>query len=406
MKKILYIDCFSGISGDMMLGSLLDCGLDFNDLKKELSKLNINGYELDFKQEIVNGINCVSFKINVIEDQPERSYPQIQEIINKSSLSNKSKSISLSIFDILAKAEAKIHNETFEELHFHEIGAIDSIIDIVGTAIAIDLLKIDEVYCSPAIPLGGGFINTSHGKIPVPAPATLEILKGLPVYSGNFDFEVTTPTGAAILKSLVSCFCDLPLMNILRIGYGKGSRVSKVSEIPNLLRVLIGELNDFTVNKEFFIKVQDAGFGVQSVIHLVTNLDDISSEIISYLFDKLLGEGALDVWTEPILMKKNRQALTLNVLCHEKDEINLSEMIFLETSTLGIRRQKLQRFFLKRKDEIVKLPYGEVKVKIGYLNNKIVTCSPEYESCKKLAIKAKKPLKQVYQDAIFFFSTK
>lgn len=406
MKKILYIDCFSGISGDMMLGSLLDCGLDFNDLREELSKLSISGYEIDFKQEITNGIKCTNFKVIVTEDQPERSYIQIQEIINKSSLSNKSKSISLSIFDILAQAEAKIHNKTFEELHFHEIGAIDSIIDIVGTAIAIDLLEIDEVLCSQGIPLGRGFINTSHGKIPVPAPATLEILKGLPVYYGNFDFEVTTPTGAAILKSLVSCFCNLPLMNILRIGYGKGSRVSNVSEIPNLLRVLIGEQDDFAVRKEIFVKVQDAGFGIENIVHLVTNLDDISSEIISYLFDKLLVEGALDVWTEPILMKKNRQAITLNVLCYEKDEINLSKKIFLETSTLGIRRQKLQRFFLKRKDELIKLPYGEVKVKIGYLNDKIVTYSPEYESCKKLAEKTKKPLKQVYQDAIFFFSIK
>ena len=236
MKKILYIDCFSGISGDMMLGSLLDCGLDFNDLKKELSKLNINGYELDFKQEIVNGINCVSFKINVIEDQPERSYPQIQEIINKSSLSNKSKSISLSIFDILAKAEAKIHNETFEELHFHEIGAIDSIIDIVGTAIAIDLLKIDEVYCSPAIPLGGGFINTSHGKIPVPAPATLEILKGLPVYSGNYDFEVTTPTGAAIVAAIRTKDKLPEEFEIKKIGIGAGKRQY---ECPGILRAMI-----------------------------------------------------------------------------------------------------------------------------------------------------------------------
>jgi len=405
MDKILYIDCFSGISGDMTLGALLDIGLDERFLSIELEKLSIKGYELKIKKKVFNGIACTDFKVELTEKQPFRNYNEIKEIIEKSELVENVKKTSISIFENLANAESKIHSLAIDDLHFHEIGAVDSIIDIVGTAIGLDYFNVQKIYSSP-VPLGSGYIETAHGRLPVPAPATLEILKDVPVYTGDFDFEVTTPTGAAILKSNVDCFCKIPFLKVEKIGYGSGSKQS--GTIPNLLRLLL--CDESSLSEKDFETLKNSsseyGFDFENIVMLSANIDDLSPEIMGYLSERLLEEDVLDVWTEPIFMKKNRQAVQLNVLCREKQELKISEIIFNETTTLGIRRIHMGRYFLERKEKTIKLPYGDVKVKLGYLKGKLVTCSPEFESCKRLSIKSKRSLKEIYQDVGRFFSTR
>ena len=389
MKNILYIDCFSGISGDMMVGALLDLGLDLSYLKSELKRLDLDGYSIDCSEVKVSSIKANKFNIKVTMPQPHRDYKNIKRIIDESKLDTGIKKISLDIFQLIAKAEAKVHSQDIDKIHFHEVGAVDSIIDIVSTAIGVGSLSIEAFYSSN-IPLGKGFVNISHGKLPIPAPATIEILKGLPVYGGNFNFEVTTPTGAAILKTLVREFGEIPCMSIEKIGYGAGSKINK--EIPNVLRIFKGAARDRYESSR------------EGLIMLSTNIDDSTPEIIGYLLDKLLENKALDAWVEPIYMKKNRPAFKICVLCNKESEQKIVDIIFLETTTLGIRREEVERYLIDRKTDRVKLPYGEVKVKIGTYLGKEVTISPEFESCRELAKKTGKPLKEIYQDVILFLS--
>ncbi|HHT78853.1 MAG TPA: nickel pincer cofactor biosynthesis protein LarC [Actinobacteria bacterium] len=403
MDKIIYIDCFSGISGDMMLGALIDLGLKKDILIEELKKLPVNGYKIMISRDTENKIACTDFKVEISDSQTSRNYKEIKEIISSSSLKENIKKTAISIFDVLAAAEAKIHSVPADKLHFHEVGATDSIIDIVGTAIGLDYFGLKKIYSAP-VPLGSGFVDTAHGRLPVPAPATAEILKGIPAYSGDFDFEVTTPTGAAILRSCADSFCRMPFLNIEKIGYGSGSR--KTDKIPNLLRLLLCHEN-IRKNKdisEIRAGALSEGFDFEEVIILSTNIDDMAPEHIGYITEKILQEKALDVWTEPVFMKKDRQAVQLNILCKSSEEVKLSRMIFEETTTLGIRRTRAGRYFLERKEDFVKLPYGEVGIKLGYLKGEIITCSPEYESCRQLARKTKKPLKDIYRDVGRFFS--
>lgn len=388
----------------MTLGALLDLGLNANYLITELKKLPVKGYKISVDKISGSKISCTDFKVTVTENQPSRNYSEIKELIDNSSLKESIKRRALSIFEVLAEAESKIHKISVEMLHFHEVGAVDSIIDIVGTAIGFDYFSPDNIFCSP-VPLGTGFVNTAHGRLPVPAPATIEILKDVPVYTGDFDFEVTTPTGAAIIKSSASRFCKMPLLKISGIGYGSGSR--KNTEAPNMLRIFLGEENNFSMGTGSSMlseKAKQAGFDYEELVVLSANIDDLSAELMGFVTEKILKYGALDVWTEPVFMKKNRQAAKLAVLCKKEDEIKILKILFKETTTLGVRRADTGRYFLERKEVAIKLPYGEVKAKLGYLDNEIVTCSPEYESCASLARKTKKSLKEVYRDAGRFFS--
>jgi len=389
MERVLYIDCFSGISGDMMVGALLDLELDFLYLKNELKKLNITGYNIDCKEIKVNSIKAKNFDVKVTGSQPYRNYEDIKRIIGESNLDTGVKKISLDTFHLIAKAEAGVHGYDIDKIHFHEVGAVDSIIDIVSTAIGLKNLKIESFYSSN-IPLGSGFVYSSHGKLPVPAPATVEILKEMPVYGGNFDFEVTTPTGAAIIKTLAAKFGGIPVMEIEKIGYGAGSNIKK--ETPNILRLLKGVARDRYEPKE------------ENLIMLSANIDDSTPEIMGYLQEKLLKNRVLDVWVEPIYMKKNRPAFKLCVLCGRESEPEIIDIILLESTTLGIRKEEVKRYSISREIKTVKLPYGEVKVKIGTYKGKKVNISPEFESCSKLAKKTGKPLKEIYQDVILFFS--
>ncbi len=407
MKNILYLDCFSGISGDMTIGALIDAGLDFSFLLKELEKLGLTGYRLKCREAMAGAVSATKFDVEIIKEQKSRSHGDIKKIITGSSLSDKVKKVSLDIFKCVAAAEAKIHNRSIEEVHFHEVGAIDSIIDIVGTAIGIKYLKIDRVYCSH-IPLGSGKIDTSHGKLPIPAPATLEILKDVPVYQGDFDFEVTTPTGAAIVKTLAVGFGKIPDIEIKNTGYGAGTKNVSIDHkhhqhshgLPNVLRVVLGgEVEAASGSSNTSGSFLDKIFHTGDTIMLSTNIDDSTPEIMGYVIEKLnTSKGVLDAWLQNIYMKKNRPAFKLNIICTIKEENNIAEMIFKETSTLGIRRETVNRYCLDREKQFLKLPYGEIEIKIAKLDGEIVNSSPEYESCKKLAKKTGKSLKDIYRD--------
>jgi pyridinium-3,5-bisthiocarboxylic acid mononucleotide nickel chelatase len=405
MKRILYLDCFSGISGDMMVGALIDLGVDLQYIKNELKNLDISGYELKSTKININTIYATRFEVNIEKNQPPRNYCDIKNLISSSKLQPSTKELSLKIFKKIAEAEARVHNQKIEEVHFHEIGALDSIVDITAAAAALNSLKPDLIYARE-VPLGSGKTLTMHGTIPIPAPATVEILKGVPSYEGNFDFEVTTPTGAAIISTICNGFGKMPLMCIEKAGLGAGTRqhashnhmakASNSNETPNVLRLILGTIDEEILNDQ----------NSESKLTLLsTNIDDCTPEVLAYLIEKLLESKAYDAWIEPIYMKKNRPAFKVCALCDYDKTGSISEVFFSETSTLGIRVQQTGRIILERVVKTIKLPYGEVKIKVGILKGKEITFSPEFESCAAVAKKLKKPLKEVYQDAVFFYQS-
>lgn len=423
-KRILYFDCFSGISGDMTIGALLDLGIDQQRFLAELSKIQLDEYEVEIKKGLKKGISGTDFTVHLHAHEhnhdEEHQHDHVQEhkhdhshdhqhnhshgnehthehhhtekphdhdhtrnlsdiykIIDNSELSEYVKSASKKIFLIVAEAEAKIHAKTIDEVHFHEVGAVDSIVDIIGAAICVEMLQIDEIQCSE-INLGSGFVHCEHGVFPVPAPATLEILTGVPVYSKNAKKELTTPTGAAILKALCSEFGSLPEFVIEKIGYGLGKRDM---ETPNVLRVIVSKRKS-----------------PSTLTMLETNIDNMNPEIYSYLFPKLLDNKALDVFVTPTIMKKNRPANILSVLCNEEMVEQLEDIIFTETSTLGIRKYKVEREELERKFEKVDTKHGEISVKFAFRNGKLLKFTPEYEDCRIISEKTKIPLIQIINE--------
>ena len=385
--KIAYFDCCAGISGDMVLGALLDSGLDVSILRRELAKLHLGDYSISASKDERHHITGTNIKVRFKESGHHRTFKEIKNIINKSRLTTKVKVLSTSIFENLAKAEAKVHGCRVDDVHFHEVGAIDSIVDIVGTAIGIEKLGIGQVYASP-LPLGSGWVKTSHGRMPVPAPATLELLKGVPVASSPATSELTTPTGAAIIKTLSLSFGNMPHMEIEGTGYGIGDRSFK--EIPNILRLIIGKR---TGNTERLIIVE-------------TNMDDMNPQIYEYLMSRLFKNGALDVFLMPIQMKKGRPAILLKVLCPENKKGNIIDTIFEETTTIGVRTYEVERHCLERRIENVSTPYGKVRVKVAERNGKVLNIQPEYEDCKEIAEKKKLPLKEVMDSAKKTFLSK
>jgi uncharacterized protein (TIGR00299 family) protein len=408
--KILYYDCFAGISGDMNLGAMLDLGVDENFLRKELAKLPVEGYELLVTRDMRKGITGtrvevllgnmqdhthekkVHYHLNHQEDQHHhhkeehhqvhRKFGEIKQMISNSGLSEHVKQISIRIFEKLALAESKIHNKAVDEIHFHEVGAIDSIVDIVGTAICIHALAPDKIYSS-TVELGGGFVQCAHGTYPVPAPATAEILSGIPIRKGTVGYEATTPTGAAILASCVDLFIDETSFNILKTGYGIGHKDGK---LPNVLRMHWCESND-EVNPE-----------VLTSCIIECNIDDMNPEFYEFIIDLLFEAGAKDVFITPIIMKKSRPAVTLSVLTDHEAEAAIHEVLFRETSTIGIRKYSVEKMMLQRKVELLDTPYGQVRIKTAFYNNKKIKSKPEYEDCIKIARERKIPLAEVYKE--------
>jgi len=381
--KVAYFDCFSGISGDMCLGALVAAGVSFEDLKSGLGTLGLSGYELTCRKVIKKGITAVKVDIIVTEKQVFRHLPQIEKIIQGSQLPEKVKEDSLKVFSRLGEAEAKVHGIPLEKVHFHEVGAIDSILDIVGSVLGLHLLGIEKIYGS-ALNFGSGTVKTEHGVIPVPAPATVALCQGVPGYGSDIKKELVTPTGAALITTLASGFGSMPAMSVSAIGYGAAD--ADLETQANVLRLTIGEAADSS-DKDI-IMVMEA------------NLDDMNPQAYECLMEDLLAKGALDVTLTPIQMKKNRPGITLSVLAHKEDMPSLETLIFTQTTTFGIRSWEAQRTILEREFKTVSLPYGEVRIKIGKLNGKVVSATPEYDDCRKIAKEKGIPLKNVQLDAM------
>jgi hypothetical protein len=391
--KILYYDCFAGISGDMNLGAMLDLGVDQKYLLKGLGKLPIDSYKIKIYKDKRGGITGTKVDVIVAPQKKtssrqtlqKRTYRDITQMIKQSNLSAKVKKISLDIFTRLARAEGKIHGHKIEDVHFHEVGAIDSIIDIIGAAICLDYLNVDKVISSP-IQLGSGIINCSHGTFPVPAPATAEILQGIPIKAGLVPFEATTPTGAAIIAVTAAYFTEKIDFTPQKIGYGLGS---KDSTIPNVLRLFLGEIS---VNTE---KADDPETGVAIIIEC--NIDDMNPELYDALMERLFLAGAHDVFLTPIIMKKSRPAVMVSVLCDVGKQTAIEEVLWLNSSTFGLRSYKVAKSMLRRETVKVKTKYGEITVKSGYLNGRIIKSKPEYEDCKRLAKENGVSIQDIYE---------
>jgi uncharacterized protein (TIGR00299 family) protein len=438
LMRIAYLECFSGMSGDMFLGALVDAGVPAQVLKETVAALGV-GARLDVSRVVRSGISATKVDVWVDgeKDMPREEYwaerdqhahPQahslhdnhehhehshahgdessragapsphvhehshgrglteIREIIRKAGISESAKKTAIAIFESLGAAEAKIHATSVEKVHFHEVGAVDAMVDIVCAAVGSEALAVDEIICSP-LNVGGGTVKCAHGTLPVPAPATVELLKDAPVYSSGLQVELVTPTGAAIVRTLARRFTSFPAMKIEKSGYGAGSR-----DFPghaNVVRLTIGEAASTLAAKT----------ATETLTVLEANLDDLNPQVFGYVMDRLLAEGALDAFGMPVQMKKNRPGTLLTVLCKPEDASRLTQLIFAETTTLGVRRREEIRQTLARRWENVLTPWGEVRIKIASMNGTVTNYAPEFEDCRRIAAEHHVPLKTVMQEA-------
>jgi uncharacterized protein (TIGR00299 family) protein len=385
--KIAYLDCQSGISGDMTLGALVDCGIELGCLQAGIDSLGFPNIKLASEEVKRRGFRALKVKVLHEPEHAHRHLHHITEKIDASSvLTPPQKDLAKRIFTCIGEAEAKVHGTTIRKVHFHEVGAVDSIADIVGCAVGLSLLGVDRIVCS-SVPTGTGHIEIEHGRVSVPAPATAEILRGVPLAASSVPFELATPTGAAIVKTVADEFGPLPAMTIQTIGLGAGDRDLK--EQPNILRLIVGE--------------SAPGMAADQVWVLETNLDDISGEIIGHTTAKLFEAGALDVYTTSIQMKKNRPGVLLSVLSPAELIAKLEKIIFKETSTLGIRRWQAARHKLERRPHTIETPLGPVEGKLAVLPDGGTSFSPEFEACRRIAAEKNVPLKDVYEAAMRAF---
>ena len=380
--KIAYFDAFSGISGDMTLGAFLQLGVSLDALRHELNGLELSGYRLRQTIRQRSGIQATKFEVEVHEPQAERSARSIADMLRASALMPQVKETSLRIFQVLAQAEGHIHGVPPEDVHFHEVGAVDSIVDIVGAAFCLHTLGVKRVYVSP-LPLGSGVVSSRHGILPVPGPATLELLKGFPVCVADGQSELVTPTGAAILAAVAQPG-SVPAVQVEAIGYGAGER--ELSDRPNLLRVIIGHSQEPPRTDQLLV--------------LETNIDDLNPEFYEHVMERVLEAGARDVFLCPIHMKKNRPGVLVWVLCEATDRERLSGLLFAETSTLGIRVYPVERMALRREHRALETPYGKVGIKLAHQPDGRIHVAPEYEDCKRCAREHNVPLKVVYEAAL------
>ncbi len=388
--RIAFFDCFSGASGDMILGALLDAGLELADLRRELGKLPIHHYEVGHRRVVKGGLGGSQADVIIHEHHdhdhhhhhhPHRNLHDIEEIINSSTLESEVKEQSLAIFRRLGEAEARVHRTTIEHIHFHEVGAMDTIIDVVGAVAGLRLLGVERIYCSP-LHVGSGTVQCAHGTLPVPAPATAELIKGKPFYSTGVQGELLTPTGAAILTTLAAGFGAIPNMTLLQVGYGAGTLETAT---PNLLRVLIGESAE-----ELTCYERD-----QAAV-LETNIDDMNPQMYDYLISKMLDLGALDVFLTQVQMKKNRPGTMLTVIC-PPDQVARSPILIQETTTIGLRWRIDQRLKTRREITEFATPYGPVRCKVAEIGPGQTVINPEYEDLKRIALEKSIPLKEVME---------
>lgn len=388
--KTAYFDCFSGISGDMVLGALVDAGADVGALEAELRKLRLDGWKISAEKVKRGAVLATKVNVETQENHHHRHLSQILKMIDEAGLVPRAAERARRIFQRLGEAEAKVHNIPVEKVHFHEVGAVDSIVDIVGSAIGFELLGIDEFACSK-MDVGAGKVKTEHGLLPVPAPATAELLREAPTFSSGIEKELVTPTGAAIATTLATRFAEMPAMRLTAIGYGAGS--ADLKEQPNVLRLMIGEAIEYAKAKTLDAPV--------SVIE--ANLDDMSPQIYGYFVERALAAGALDVFSTPVQMKKNRPGQLVTLLCEPASRDRLVDLVFRETTTIGVRTYEVQRQTLARESVPVETPLGSIRMKISRLNGTVLNAAPEYEDCQKIATQKNVPLKEVLATANFYF---
>ena len=440
--RVLYLDCFAGMSGDMFLGALIDLGLKPEILSSELAKLPLQGYQLQTNRVDKRGVQAMQFKVILLEsgsahladseflevdptrapegqdehgvddnpvhgheEPPQRSLPEILAVIRDSSLSSRVKSLAELIFVRLAEAEGQVHGMPAEQVHFHEVGGKDAIIDIVGAAIGLEQLEVDAVYASP-LPLGAGFIRSAHGLYPVPGPATANLLRGVPVYTSQSSGEMVTPTGAAIITTITQSFGPMPPMVVQAIGYGAGTRQR---EYPNVLRAFLGE--SYPVSGEararrdpypqqHLIPAGEHGYHQAEAMVIDANIDDMNPQLFEHLSDKLLAAGALDIVLIPVQMKKGRPGMLLHVLAFPTSVEELLEIVFSESTSIGARTYTVTKRMLQRETLLLDTPYGKVRAKASWLGERMVNLSPEYEDCREVAHQQGVPLKEVYAAAL------
>jgi uncharacterized protein (TIGR00299 family) protein len=387
--KLAHFDCFSGISGDMTLGALVDAGCELEILRAGLAGLQVPGWSISAEKVWKNGMAATFVRV-VTEDQSKhRGLSAILEILGRSQLTEQVRKNAAAIFRRLGEAEAAVHDVPLEKIHFHEVGSVDAIVDIVGACIGFEALGIEKFSCS-ALNVGGGTAKMAHGVLPVPAPATAKLLQGKPTYSNGVRKELVTPTGAAIVATLCDSFGPQPAMSVSTIGYGAGS--TDLEGQPNVVRIMVGEVAEKVI----------PGFDEEIAV-IEANLDDMNPQIYGYFLEKALAAGALDVYTTPVQMKKNRPGTLLTLLCKPADTNNLMSLIFAETTTLGARTYRAQRRTLPRETVNVHTQYGDVHIKLSRVNGNIRHVAPEYEDCRRLASEKNVPLQQVINEALRSF---
>jgi uncharacterized protein (TIGR00299 family) protein len=384
--RIAYFDCIAGISGDMALAALIDAGADFDELRLHLAKLPLERFDMDVEETDQQGLRATRVTVRASSAGVIRTYASIRALLDAADLPPEALQLAQRIFRRLAEAEARVHHKEVENVTFHEVGAVDSIVDIAGTALALSMLGIERVFAS-AIPTGLGMTKTEHGVMPIPGPAVVELLRGAPMYSKGVAAELTTPTGAAILAATVEGFGELPPMRIESIGYGAGTHRL---DFPNLLRILVGAAESATEPR--------ANASEQLVLE--TNVDDLNPELYEYVLERVFAAGAQDAWLVPIVMKKGRPAVTIRVLCAPDREVEMRQIIFRETGTLGIRSASVSKTTLDRDTLKVETTHGAVAVKIGVLDGHVITVAPEYEDCVRIAREAGVPAKDVFEQAV------
>ncbi len=383
-NSIIYFDCFSGVSGDMLLGSLMGAGCDFKKWREVMETLPLTGWSASIKKVKRGGLAGSKFSVNISSPQPRRNLPQIERIIKKSKLPKAVKERAIGVFNRIARAEAGAHGIGMDEVHFHEIGAVDSILDVAGVCLAIHMLGPDKILFS-ALNLGSGEVKTAHGVLPVPAPATAELIKGIPAYQSDAGAELTTPTGAALAAALSGGFGPMPMMEILSTGSGAGD--IELPGRPNLLRAFIGRSGERENNP--------GGYEEDMAALVETNIDDMDPRVYEYVMGRLLGAGALDVWLTPIIMKKSRPAATLSALCAHDNVSAIVDIIMDETTTFGVRVSEGRRYKLSREFLEAKVSGMKVRVKTGKRGGNILKAVPEYEDAKLAADRTKTPLKDI-----------
>ncbi len=399
--KILYFDCFAGASGNMILGALVALGVDEKEMVAQIKLLDVAEFEIEFKTIDKSGIAAVHADVRILKEKAHRHLHHIEKIINDSRLSGSVKARAIKIFTRLAEAEAKVHGIEIERVHFHEVGALDAIVDVVGACVGFEMLEIERFVCSK-IHVGSGFVKMAHGKFPVPPPAVAELLQNAPIYSTEIEGELITPTGAAIIATVCEEFGRIPEMKIQKTAYGAGTR--DYEKFPNVLRLMIGfqiPNSRFQIEEISGIWNLESGISTDQNLTLVeTNIDDLSPQILGYVMERAFEIGCLDCWFTPIQMKKNRPATMISILCAKDKRESLTELLYTETSTLGVRISEVERNCLPRETVTVETEFGAVDVKTAKYKGEIVNAKPEYEQIRQIALQSKKSLREIEREIL------